>query len=107
MKTEKARRRITFEALDSGTPDVANVGNPGDVWLASLLRGETPRHGWLIHDRRALSVFIIFSFLILINIALAFIPGFFLLTRIRRWCRCDRSRHRRRQILPPVGAGHE
>jgi len=29
-----ARRRITFEALDSGIPDVANVGNPGDVWLA-------------------------------------------------------------------------
>jgi len=34
MKAEKTRRRITFEALDSGTPDVAHVGNPGDVWLA-------------------------------------------------------------------------
>jgi hypothetical protein len=30
-KAEKTRRRITFEALDSGLPCVANVGNLGDV----------------------------------------------------------------------------
>ena len=27
IKTDKTLRRITFEALDSGTPDVANVGS--------------------------------------------------------------------------------
>jgi hypothetical protein len=58
-KADKTRRRITFEALDSGPPDVANVGNPGDVCLAFLLRGETPRHSWLIPGRRALSDFIV------------------------------------------------
>ena len=33
MKPDNTRRRITFEALDSGPPVVANDGNPGDVWI--------------------------------------------------------------------------
>ena len=75
-KADKTRRRITFEALDSGTPDVANVGNPGDVWLAFLLRGETPRHSWLILSHRALSAFIVL-------IRLAFVKIFFAFLRCR------------------------
>jgi len=76
MKADKTRRRITFEALDSGIPDVANVGNLGEVWLASLLRGETPRHSRLIHSRRALSAFIILIFVCFVKIFFGFSFGF-------------------------------
>jgi len=47
LEGKKARRRITIEALDSGLPSVANVGNPGDVCPTISPRGETPRHWWL------------------------------------------------------------
>ncbi len=57
LKTNKTRRRITSEALDSGTPDVAHVGNPGVVWRTWFHCGETPQHGWLILSRRALFIF--------------------------------------------------
>src|SRR5688572_19602873 len=62
MKTNRDRRRITFEALDSWTPYVANVWNRGEVCVALLLRGETPRHRWLIRGRRPLFIFIVFVF---------------------------------------------
>src|SRR5262245_45144546 len=70
-KTDKTRRRITFEALDSGIPSVANVGNLGDVCVAWLLRGETPRHSWLISGRRALSAFIVLIRLVLVKVFFA------------------------------------
>jgi len=81
--TEKARRRITFEALDSGPPGVASAGNLGDVWVALLLRGETPRHSRLIHNRRALSVIIVVFRLIFVKIFLGIFVLFLLLLRAR------------------------
>lgn len=59
MKADKTGRRITFEALDSGTPIVAYDGTPGVVCRALFLRGEAPRHSWLIPGHRALSAFIV------------------------------------------------
>ena len=68
LGADKARRRITFEALDSGTPRVANVGNLGDVRSALFHRGETPRHFRLILRRQALSALIFFFFVGIVNI---------------------------------------
>ena len=83
-KTNKTRRWTTIEALDSGTPSVANVGNPGDVWLAFSRRGETPQHAWLIHSRRALFVLIIFLPFFRVNVFFVLITFFPLVLPWRR-----------------------
>jgi len=57
-KTERARRRTTLKALDSGLPSVANVGNPGVVMSILFPHGESPQQNWLIPVRRVLSVFV-------------------------------------------------
>ena len=98
LGADKARRRITFEALDSGTPRVANVGNLGDVWSALFHRGETPRHFRLILRRQALSALIFFFFVGIVNIFFVLPFGWFLLfggspgRTLRRGIRCRRGR---------------